>query len=291
MAKNKKFFITGGGGQLAKEFIRSLDGRGLDYFAPRKNELDITDFDKVRAAVDDCRPDVLINCAAYNHVDSAEEHPERAFSVNSGAVRHLAAVCKKENIFLVHFSSDYVFDGEKNEPYTEEDRPNPLNVYGRSKLEGEEAVRETLENFLIFRLSWVFGNGDQNFLYRLSRRIEGKESLEVASDEVSVPTFTEDVVKAVLPAPEKGLTGTYHLVNGGRCSRYEWAKYYCQRKEIGTEIRPVPSDHFAAKAKRPRFSCMSNGKICAALNISMPSWQDAVDRIVRRQRKENDVSA
>jgi dTDP-4-dehydrorhamnose reductase len=290
MIKDKKFLITGAGGQLARAFISSLEAQGLEYLAPRKDQLDITDAGQVMAVVGRYRPDVLINCAAYNQVDIAQEHPGAAFSVNSDAVGNLAAACKHLNIFLVHFSSDYIFDGEKGELYTEEDAPNPLSVYGKSKLKGEEAVREGLNDFLIFRLSWVFGEGQNNFLYKLTQWARDKKSIQVVDDEISVPTFTEDVVKVVLLALERGLKGTYHLTNSGQCSRHEWAKYYFEKKGAAIEVCPVSSDRFPVKARRPRNSPMSSKKICDELNISIPSWQDAVDRAIKHEKREDNVT-
>jgi len=291
MINNKKFLITGANGQLAQAFISSLTKQEMNYLAPPENQLDITNADQVRAVIDEYQPDILLNCAAYNFVDKAEDEPEAAFKVNSEAVSILALACEESNTFLVHFSTDYVFDGKKNDLYTEEDQPNPINIYGLSKLRGEEVVRGQLEHFLIFRLSWVFGAGRQNFLYKLLQWAEGKESLQVVSDEISVSTFTEDVVNVVLLALEKGLKGTYHLTNSGQCSRYEWAKYYFDKKGIDTKIRPVSSDHFITKAKRPLNSPMSNKKICDALGISIPTWQDAVNRYVDREREEHTVKA
>jgi len=283
MIKDKKFLITGGNGQLAQEFIRSFDRQGFHYFAPSEDQLDITDVEQVKAVIGKYNPDIILNCAAYNDVDSAEEFPEKALSVNSEAVKNLVEICDNFNIFFVHFSSDYVFDGQKNDLYTEEDQPNPINIYGKSKLKGEQAICAQLTNFLIFRLSWVFGNGQQNFLYKLSQWAQDRESLQIVNDEFSVPTFTEDIVRIVLMALEKNLAGTYHLTNSGKCSRYEWAKYYFDKRGIDTEIQPVSSDHFPSKAKRPNNTCMLNKKICDELNTSIPTWQSALGRFLSTQ--------
>ena len=181
----KKILIAGAGGQLGREFTDYLSGRGVDFIAPAEQDFDVTDFDSIGAAVRRIKPGIIINCAAYNQVDAAEDEPDTAFKVNAGAVRNLAALCRQENIFLVHYSSDYVFDGSKGSPYTEEDAPN---LYGKSKLEGERAVQETLRDYLIFRTSWVFGKGKQNFLYKLSSWAKEKKELRIAEDEVSCPT-------------------------------------------------------------------------------------------------------
>lgn len=282
MINDKKFLITGASGQLAKEFASSLTRQGSDFLAPPEDQFDITNVDQVRDMVKDYQPDILLNCAAYNFVDKAEDEPEMAFKVNARAVSILALVCKDANVFPAHFSTDYVFDGKKKDLYTEEDKPNPINIYGESKLKGEEALRERLDHFLIFRLSWVFGAGRQNFLYKLLQWAEGKETLKVVSDEVSVPTFTEDVVKMVLLALEKGLRGTYHLTNSGKCSRYEWAKYFFDKKGIATEVQPAFLAEFPVKATRPAATPMANKRIRDALNVSIPTWQDATERFIKK---------
>jgi len=288
MVKDKKFFITGANGQLAMEFTSSMVQRGLNYTVFSKDQLDITDFKKTEKIISEEKPDILLNCAAYNLVDKAEDEPAKAFKINSEAVSNLAAICKRHNIFLVHFSSDYVFDGRKGDLYTEDDQPNPLNVYGQSKLKGEEAICEQLEDYLIFRLSWVFGDGQQNFFYKLLQWAEEKRSLQIVSDEISVPTFTRDVVKFTLKALEEDLRGVYHLTNKGQCSRYECAKYYFRKKGIDTEINSVLSGHFSSKAKRPLFSAMSSAKICKELNIEIPAWQDSIDQCLDHYSYQND---
>jgi dTDP-4-dehydrorhamnose reductase len=275
---NKKILILGSAGQLAQAFVGALEGRGLDFIAPEEQVSSITDFDLISRLLDEVKPDVVINCAAYNAVDQAEEDPDLAYLVNGGAVENLAQQCEKHGIFLVHYGSDYVFDGQKQDLYTEEDSLHPLNVYGKSKLAGEKAVRETMSRYLVFRLSWVIGKGQQNFLYKLSGWAEKNRILKISADEVSVPTFTSNVVDVTLQSLEKGLTGLYHLTNSGYASRYELAKYYIEKKKLQNIVVPVPMSHFKTVAKRPLFSAMSNQKIQKELGIKIPTWQEGVDR-------------
>ncbi|MBN1870922.1 MAG: dTDP-4-dehydrorhamnose reductase [Candidatus Omnitrophica bacterium] len=282
---DKKFLITGANGQLAKEFILRLKEEGADYLAPAKEQLDITDFEKVKKEIRRYKPDVLINCAAYNEVDLAEKYPQKAFSVNSEAVKNLAEVCRDHNIFLVHFSSDYVFDGQKKDLYTEGDQANPINIYGKSKWQGEEAIRARLTDFLIFRLSWLFGYGPRNFLNKVSQLTKENGSPAIVDDEISAPTYTADVVRAVFLALERGLRGTYHLTNDGKCSRYEWVKYYFRKINNPVDVAPMGHEKFISRAKRPQFSGMSNAKITGELGMKMPHWMDAVDRFVKNGPK------
>jgi dTDP-4-dehydrorhamnose reductase len=273
-----KVLITGADGQLGLAFQEELKLRNLDFFPTDINSCDITKKEQVNGLISKQRPTVLINCAAYNLVDDAEDNPEPAYSLNAKAVEILAKVCKDNNIFYVHFSTDYVFDGTKNTPYTEEDTPNPLNVYGKSKYKGEIAVCNTTENRLVFRTSWMYGKGKQNFFYKLKGWARQDKVLRISSDEISVPTYTHDIVTATLAGLEQEKRGLYHLTSSGYCSRYELAKYFLKKRGIDKEIVPVPSASFKQKAMRPLFSAMSNARLCHELNISIPPWQDGIDR-------------
>ncbi|MCP4138115.1 MAG: dTDP-4-dehydrorhamnose reductase [bacterium] len=278
--EQSEYLIIGSAGQLAWEFRKELNSRGLSFAAPDEDELDITNYDNVRDVAASVCPRVIVNCAAYNAVDDAEDNEQRAFEINSLAVGNLASLCKENNITLVHYSSDYVFDGTKKGLYTEDDIPNPLNVYGKSKLKGEELVRESGCSHLVFRLSWVIGAGQQNFLYKLSTWAEKNPVLSISSDEASVPTFTEDIVSATLLALEKGLSGLYHLTNSGYASRYELSRAFLKTMDLDNIVIPVAMSSFETKAERPGFSPMSNAVLSEQLGISIPSWEDALGRYV-----------
>jgi dTDP-4-dehydrorhamnose reductase len=277
-----KYLLTGKNGQLARAFIRQFERQTIDYLAPDESHLDITDPGIVSAAVDAYRPDVIINCAAYNLVDKAEQDRNAAFRVNAEGPKNLARAAAVQNALLVHFSSDYVFDGRKESGlYTEEDAVNPLNEYGKSKLTGEQHVLEENQRCLLLRLSWVFGLGKQNFIYKLSEWSKINEYLKIACDEFSVPTYTDTVVDITFKAIETGIVGKYHLTNGGYCSRYEWAKVILHVLGINKFIRPVSMDEFQLPARRPKFSAMSNSKLERMLNVNIPSWQDAVSLFLK----------
>jgi len=282
-AKNDKYLILGSQGQLGREFQEVLAKRRMSFVAPAEVDCNITDETQINQIIQNTHPDIVVNCAAYNNVDKAEEEKDMAFRINADAVANLASICRRQNIFLVHFSSDYVFDGTKGDYYQENDAPDPLNVYGASKRKGEDHIQQILpDHSLIFRLSWVFGLGQQNFLYKLSTWVKGVTSLKVSSDEISVPTYTADVVEAVLLAIAKRLCGLYHLTNTNKCSRYEWAKYYLEKRQTSVELIPVSITTFPSTAKRPLCSAMSNKKLADELNIVLPTWQNAVDRFIER---------
>jgi len=282
-----KYLITGKNGQLAREFIARFERDGADYLAPEETQLDITAPAAVSGCVDSWKPDVILNCAAYNLVDKAEQEPDKAAAVNRTGPENLARAAAKHQALIVHFGSDYVFDGLKeNGLYVESDPSRPLNVYGRTKWAGEEGVRQACDRFLVLRLSWVFGAGTQNFIHKLRTWTETNEYLKIACDEFSVPTSTETVVDCTLRALQQGLMGTYHLTNSGYCSRYEWAKKILQTLGIRKFIRPVPMDFFKLPAKRPGFSAMSNASLAGVLNIPIPAWEDAVDRFLRNEHAD-----
>lgn len=277
-----KVLITGASGQLSRAFIKRFEQDKIAYLAPPEAELDITKCEVVDAAVAAYQPDVIINGAAYNNVDGAENTPEIAFTVNRDAVAILAAAARKQGAKLVHFGTDFVFDGKTETPYRETDTPLPLSVYGQSKLEGENAALAEHDANLVFRVSWVFGDGQQNFFSKLREWTRGKSAIRVVWDQVSVPTYTEDIVTVTLKALEAGLSGRWHLTNSGYASRCETARIFL--RELGSDctVVPVGSDAFPAPAQRPFFSVMSNQKLCERLDIEIPQWENAVARFANR---------
>jgi len=276
-----KYLITGANGQLGRQFVNTLKSAGAHFLALSRQELDITDFEKVLATVEQFKPEVVINCAAYNHVDKAEEDFDSALKVNCIGVSNLAVACRQIKALLIHYSTDYVFDGHKQELYTEEDNPNPLNKYALSKYLGEKQVIAISERYIIFRTSWVYGEGTQNFLYKLEQWAKSHDYLRIACDEFSVPTSTRTIVEITLKAIDKGLTGLYHLVNSGYASRYEWAKEFFRIKGINKFIYPAYQHEFNLPAKRPRWSAMSNDRISKELGIEIKDWKEEMREFLK----------
>jgi len=275
-----KVLITGSGGQLALEFQKRLSPECYKVYAPAEEELDISDVSAVSRAFDEACPNIVINCAAYNNVDGAEGDYDTAYRVNALGPRILAAASREHKALFVHFSTDYVFDGSKEGFYTEDDVPCPINKYGESKLAGELFVAEEAGRYLIFRTSWLYGNGRQNFLRRLMEWSGKQYVLKVVSDQVSAPTYTADVVDAVITTCYRSLTGLYHLTNSGYASRYEVARYFLEGVGVDSLVLPVNTAIFPSPANRPYFSAMSSYKLATAIGRDIAPWQDAMDRYI-----------
>ncbi len=279
-----KYLISGNKGQLGLEFQSKLELIDANVMGFDRDEIDIAEKDKLSDVVLGFRPDVIINCAAYNLVDESEKDEGPAYRTNVLGIKNLAELSGEINAFLVHFSTDYVFDGKKSEPYTEEDEPNPQTKYGRSKLLGEMALSEAYDNFLLLRTSWLYGKGTQNFVYKFLNWAKSSRELRIANNEVSTPTFTSDLVEFTRHSLKMGLKGTFHLVNSGYCSRYEWAEAIAEKFNLDNKLIKVPKEYFSLPAKRPDFSALSNSLITGVLDIEVPEWKDALRRFAERNR-------
>jgi dTDP-4-dehydrorhamnose reductase len=273
-----RILLTGSGGQLSRAFQKRLSSTGYRVFAPPEDAFDICDTAAVAHAFGDASPDIVINCAAYNDVDGAEADYDKAFKVNALGPRILAEASRKHESLLVHYSTDYVFDGTKEGFYTEDDAPCPVNRYGESKLAGEAFVAQHAGRHLILRTSWLYGEGDQNFLRKLRQWAGRQQVLKIVADQVSVPTYAVDVVSATLAACGKGLQGLYHLTNSGYATRYEVARYYLSKIGSASLVLPVTTDIYPSPARRPYFSVMSSSRLTTAIGREMPHWKDAIDR-------------
>ena len=267
---------------MAGEFIRRFEEQGHECLRRDLDTLDIGDRGAVMREIRACNPGLIVNCAAYNLVDKAEQCPEIAFRANAYGAENLALAALETGGLLLHFGSDYIFDGIKSPvPYDEKDKPGPLNKYGASKLEGERLIKETGAKHLILRMSWLFGNGDQNFIVKLLEWAKNPGALTVAADEVSVPTSAEDVVAGAMAALKAGLEGTWHLPNTGSASRYEWADLVFKTLNIKKQLIPGRMADFKLPARRPGFSTMTNAAVSRELGITIPHWSEAVKKFLK----------
>ena len=274
-----KFFITGASGQLGRSFKKLLDEKGHPFVFYSHKTLDIKHSYELKRKLLKSKSEVLINCAAYNHVDLAEDNPPEAYLNNAFAVRKIAQICSELGIVFVHFSSDYIFNGQESHPNKEGDTPSPLNVYGRSKLMGEQFLMKTSGNYLLFRTSWVYGEGKQNFISKLLSLASKGETIRVSEDEVSVPTSSFLIAQVTLKALMMGLKGVYHLVPSGHCSRYHFALEVAKQLNLKNTIVPVSKKIFNLKAERGDFLVLDNTKLN---NIfSLPSWKNDLSRFLK----------
>jgi len=276
------FFIAGSKGQLAKEFIKIFESSKVSYAAYDLDDLNISDYKQVKEFINRFKPKYIINCAAYNLVDKAETDWEDAFSGNGIGVKNLAIAAKENDSIFVHYSSDYVFNGEKQSAYTIADIPSPLNRYGESKLLGERFT-EFAEHYYLIRTSWVFGDGANSFPVKVLQWAEGKDSLKIVDDQISSPTYAKDLAEITLKLVETGSYGLYHLTNKGYCSRYQWAKLILEESGWKGELLKGKSSDFITAAKRPEFSVLDNFPIKVILGEEMRDWQEATKDFLKNR--------
>jgi len=249
--------------------------------AAGSRDLDITDRNRVEDTVQTVSPDIIINCAAYNAVDLAETEWKKAFLVNGTGVKNLALAANRQGSVLVHYSTDYVFDGKSRRPYTIADTPRPISRYGESKLLGEQAVRDLCEHYYLIRTSWVFGRGPANFVTKTLEWSRGKQEISVVDDQVSTPTYTVDLAKATLDLIATRSFGLYHVTNSGSCSRYDWGRHILGQVGWNGTVRAVKSAAFKTAAERPEYSVLDPFGTPEVLGYELPSWQDATTRYLR----------
>ena len=282
-----KILVTGSDSMLAADLLPALVDRGYDVVGKGHRSLDITDFTALLYCIGEADPDILINTAAYTAVDRAEKEGALAARVNTEGAETLAMACRKSGVALVHISTDFVFDGAKGSPYTEEDGTNPLGVYGRTKFEGEERIRGVLPGALIVRTSWLYGTGGANFASTIGRLAMERETIEVVSDQVGTPTYTVDLAEAmvnIISAGGVGEGGVYNFSNDGECSWYDFAVAIVEElrgrgEDVKVkEVRPVTTEHYGAPAPRPPYSVLSKKKYGALVGKEAPHWRDGLKR-------------
>ena len=270
--------VTGANGQLGSEILARLDGPV--YGVTRKN-FDVADKDAVVERVASLAPETIIHCAAYTDVDAAEDDAARCRAVNALGARNLAEAARKINAKMIYVSTDYVFDGQSGRPYEVSDTPSPVNVYGRSKLEGEHAVMEILERYFIVRVAWVFGKNGRNFFKSVIDLCKTRDKISVVSDQFGSPTYARDLIPLFGEIIKSERYGTYHATNEGFCSRYEFAREVASLLGAGVKINPVSAGAFPAKAKRPVNSRLSKASLTGGGFSRLPDWKDALGRFLR----------
>lgn len=274
-----KIAIIGSSGQLGSDLAKSFDNDEYEIVPLAHGDIDVTNFKLSKETLENIRPDVIINCAAYVRVDDAEDFPEKAFVANAIGARNIAAISRELGSMLVYISTDYVFDGTKGQPYTEEDVPNPLGVYGNSKLAGEYFVKNIVDNYYIIRSSSLFGVAGSsgkggNFIETMIKKGRNNEEIKVVDDMIISPTYTKDLATTVKKILEKKLPfGIYNVTNNGECSWYEFAKKIFEITDIKANLSPIKTGK--QKAKRPIHSSLSNCRL-KKYGIDIGDWNVAL---------------
>jgi len=267
--------VTGAGGLLGREVVRVFQ-KEYDVIELPHSRLDISDLGQVREVLLNNPPDMVINCAAYTAVDKAEKDIEKAHLVNGLGVRNLALLCRELRIPIVHISTDYVFSGEKKEPWGIFDRREPVNAYGYSKYLGERYLEVINPQYYLIRTSWLFGSGGPNFVASILKVAKEQPELRVVNDQFGCPTYAGHLAEGILELVKTGALGVYHITNQGGVSWYEFARFIIQEAGLDVAIVPVSSAEFPRPARRPQNSTLDPFPLRETIGRLLPPWQDAV---------------
>jgi len=271
--------VTGSKGQLGKEVLKLYSDEnitGVDI-----GEMDITDAEQTIDFITEFHPDIVIHAAAMTDVDGCEKNKEAAYKVNTLGTRNVALACQKAGAEMLYVSTDFVFNGDKDDNYNEFDIPSPLSIYGKSKYEGEKLVKELLNKFYIVRTAWLYGNGN-NFVKKMLSLAENNDSLSIVSDQQGTPTYAKDLAIAISKIVDSGLYGTYHASNSGSCSWYSFAKKIFEIKGIDIDINPTTAEEFGSSAERPDYSVMNNFALESQDIYRMRDWEEALKDYLSR---------
>jgi len=283
-----KILLTGGNGQVGWELRRTLAPLG-DLVAVDRRQMDLRKPQQISTLVREVKPDIIINAAAYTAVDAAEEESETAMAINGTAPGIFAEECRRLGSLLIHYSTDYVFDGRKSSPYIEDDDPCPVNVYGHSKLLGETRIREVGPAHLIFRTSWIYGTRGKNFFVTMRRLAGERPELQIVDDQIGSPTWSRMVAEATAQIIAKGIagqevdrewfgnrTGMYHMTAAGTASWHAFAKAIFEQLGLPVRLAPIDSSAYPTAAQRPTNSCLDNGKLGSTFGMRIPDWRNGL---------------
>jgi dTDP-4-dehydrorhamnose reductase len=282
-----RILVTGSTGQLGFEVVRTFSPSGHEIIAPERSELDFLNPGQVAERVRRLQPDWVINCAAYTQVDRAESEVEQAFVINRDSAGQLAGAVAGYGGNLLHVSTDFVFDGKQSRPYREDDVARPLGVYGRSKREGEQAVRSALPEATILRTAWVYGVHGHNFVKTILRVAREGKPLRVVDDQVGSPTWARDIAGAIGTLVQNRASGTYHYTSAGSTSWHGFATAILAGAEAAgfaletTSVEAIPTSGYPTPAQRPAYSVLDTGKIQSLLTAPIPHWRDSLNRMLK----------
>jgi dTDP-4-dehydrorhamnose reductase len=284
-----KLLIIGSGGQLGYDFVNQAEMAGHVVVPADYPQIDIRARSSAGAYIDSVKPDAIVNCAAFTAVDNCESERDSAFALNAEACGNLAEAAKRVSAMLIHFSTDYVFDGLGSAPYTEDSPPNPQSVYGKSKLAGEEAIVGIYDNNMIFRIAWLYGSHGNNFVKTIRRiaaaaALEGRP-LKVVNDQFGTPTWTVDVCQQVLAALGGSERGIFHCTSEGFCSWFDFAAEIAASAGIDVSIEPCATEEFPRPAPRPRYSVLENARLKSCGIHIMPDWRSGFGKFLASEEQ------
>ena len=287
-----KVLVTGVKGQLGYDVMRELAKRGIEGIGVDIDEMDITDFESVDRVITEAAPDAVIHCAAWTAVDAAEDEDkkEKVRLVNVEGPRNIAKVCKKLDIKMIQISTDYVFDGQGERPWEPDDPTGPVSVYGLTKRDGEDAVKEILDKYFIVRIAWVFGINGKNFVKTMLNVAKTHDTLTVVNDQWGSPTYTYDLARLLVDMILTDKYGTYHATNEGFINWYDFAVAIFKEAGVNVTVKPVTTAEYGiSKAARPFNSRMSKDKLDAMGFKRLPSWEDALKRYIVELKENNQL--
>ncbi|MCD9023646.1 dTDP-4-dehydrorhamnose reductase [Cohnella silvisoli] len=278
-----KVLITGAEGQVGRELVSVFENRGCEVYAYGRSDLDITNGERVSETVNRIKPDAIVHSAAYTKVDQAEADPDQAFLINGTGTKNVVLAAEAVGSKFVYISTDYVFDGKGIKPYNEQHPVNPVSVYGKSKLAGEQVVRSLHSRYFIVRTSWVYGQYGHNFVKTMLKLAEDKYSVSVVADQIGSPTYAVDLAECISRIVQSSQYGIYHVSNSGSCSWYEFAKAIYEEAGISLTLQPVDSDAFPRLAKRPNYSVMDHNNLISNGFGEMRNWREALAEFIKQQ--------
>lgn len=281
-----KILVTGYTGQLGYDVVQQGLQLGLNMVGIGSKDLDITNKEAVSQYINKVRPDAIIHCAAFTAVDKAEDDKDTCQHVNVNGTNNLAEMAKEINAKFMYISTDYVFSGEGEMPFKEIDEPSPMGHYGRTKLDGEEVVKQLLDNWFIVRISWVFGINGNNFVKTMLRLAEIRNELNVVGDQFGSPTYTSDLAKLLIDMIQTDKYGIYHASNEGFCSWADFAQEIFKLANIQVKVNSITTEEYPTRAVRPKNSRMSKQKLIDNGFNPLPRWQDAVERYLKELTQE-----
>jgi len=274
-----KILVTGAKGILGTDLVPVLEGKGHQVTATDIDELDITAAPQIKEAVRAAAPDLIIDCAAYTQVDKAEEEPHRAFWVNEKGTENIALVCRESGIDLCYISTDYVFNGEKKGPYKPDDKTDPINAYGASKLAGEKAIQKTWDKHYIVRTSWLYGENGKNFVNTILELAKKQDEIRVVDDQIGSPTWTVSLGRVIAKLIQTGKYGTYHVTDEteGGISWFRFAREIVRLAGSEAKVTPIKTEDMPRPAKRPRNSVLDVTSTEAAVREKLPHWMTSLE--------------